>query len=256
MGHPASEINTSHVTYETFTEELLSPYRSGCLLAMQCFLPRRLWMTAARNPESAAGSTRCAAFSWHSPTLFLQPCPFRSWCGSSLTCANRASGGQVTGVKARGRGAQPAFFPSFRAPGAAGHLDTRDSARFLSYPGILLESWRGEHRVRCKAFDVRAPGLDSRGKSCRTGSRRQLGLRAAGGRVAEGEPAAVPGAANPSERSDQKGRAHGLVSAWQGALESSPDQARSIPGDKFSSGSRFQAGSACALNGGGLRPTG
>src|SRR5580658_6767320 len=50
-------------------------------------------------------------------------------------------------------------------------LDTQEAARFLSYPGILLESWRGWHREGGANF---AAGLaDSEGRLCRTGSRRR-----------------------------------------------------------------------------------
>jgi len=37
-------------------------------------------------------------------------------------------------------------------------LDTRQSARFLSYSGILLESWRGTHKLHRAASEIGLPG--------------------------------------------------------------------------------------------------
>lgn len=64
--------------------------------------------------------------------------------------------------------------------GRIASLDTQEAARFLSYSGILLESWRGWHERYGADSDMGRPGSDSNGKLCRTGSRQQLGHAPAG----------------------------------------------------------------------------
>ena len=56
-------------------------------------------------------------------------------------------GGFIYGLKPvpfnSGCGPHPANWPTVRQR----HLDTQEAARFLSYPGILLESWQGKHSL-------------------------------------------------------------------------------------------------------------
>ena len=41
-------------------------------------------------------------------------------------------------------------------------LDTQQAARFLSYPGILLESWRGKHLFERAVPEIGLPDSGSR----------------------------------------------------------------------------------------------
>jgi hypothetical protein len=75
------------------------------------------------------------------------------------------------------------FLAAARGIEGTERLDTQESARFLSYSGILLESGRWEHELDCATSESGLPKKSgSGGKLCRTGSRRQLGSRRKAGR--------------------------------------------------------------------------
>jgi hypothetical protein len=121
-------------------------------------------------------------------------------------------------------------------------LDTRLSARFLSYSGILLESRRGKHKLHCAASETGLPGLDSR-EGC-------VEQEADGSWVTGRRADAALGFSRRS-------RAGGVTIARSGARSGqSLDRAQTTARIKqvhsrrqISPGSRFQAGFACALNG-------
>jgi hypothetical protein len=98
----------------------------------------------------------------------------------------------------------------------------------------------GEYWLNGATSEIGCPDRGSTGRLCRTGSRRQLGLRWVCGRGIEVQSQVACG-----------NRAFLPAQEPGPSVSSGQDQAKAIPGDKFFAGCRLKAGCACARTGSG-----